>query len=115
MAQSFEFLERCFLVDIFLIFLLIIDCLLLLEKFLMRILLTGGSGMVGSNIKEHKSSTHYSVLSPSRQELDLTNRQHIRNYLMNNNPTCIIHAAGLVGGIHANMANPSRFLILSNS
>ena len=77
----------------------------------MRILLTGGSGMVGSNIKEHKIANDYLLLSPSRKELDLTNRQQIRNYLINNNPSCIIHAAGLVGGIHANMANPSRFLL----
>ncbi|WP_413683838.1 GDP-L-fucose synthase family protein [Prochlorococcus sp. MIT 1011] len=77
----------------------------------MRVLLTGGTGMVGRNIKEHQKAINYCVLAPSRQELDLTNREQIRNYLRINSPEYIIHAAGLVGGIHANIANPSRFLI----
>jgi len=77
----------------------------------MRVLLTGGTGMVGRNIKEHKKASNYCVLTPSRKELDLTNREQIRSYLKTNSPEYIIHAAGLVGGIHANIANPSRFLI----
>ena len=76
----------------------------------MRVLLTGGTGMVGSNIKEHKIAKNYQLLTPSRKEMDLTNKKQIRNYLMKNTPECIIHSAGLVGGIHANIANPSRFL-----
>ncbi|WP_269611124.1 GDP-L-fucose synthase family protein [Prochlorococcus marinus] len=77
----------------------------------MRVLLTGGTGMVGRNIKEHHDACNYSVLTPSRKELDLTNREQIRSYLKANRPEYIIHAAGLVGGIHANIANPSKFLI----
>jgi len=77
----------------------------------MRVLLTGGTGMVGSNIKEHQKAINYCVLSPSRKELDLTNKEQIRSYLKTNKPEYIIHAAGLVGGIHANIANPSKFLI----
>ena len=77
----------------------------------MRVLLTGGTGMVGRNIKEHENACNYSVLTPSRKELDLTNREQIRSYLKTNTPKYIIHAAGLVGGIHANIANPSKFLI----
>ncbi len=77
----------------------------------MRVLLTGGTGMVGRNIKEHPNTANYCVLTPSRKELDLTNREQIRSYLKAKSPEYIIHAAGLVGGIHANIANPSRFLI----
>ena len=77
----------------------------------MRVLLTGGTGMVGRNIKEHQNACNYCVLTPSRKELDLTNREQIRSYLKTNIPEYIIHAAGLVGGIHANIANPSKFLI----
>ena len=77
----------------------------------MRVLLTGGTGMVGRIIKEHKIANEYEVFAPSRQELVLTNRYEIRDYLKANTPEFIIHAAGLVGGIHANMANPSRFLL----
>ena len=77
----------------------------------MRVLLTGGTGMVGRNIMEHQNACKYSILTPSRKELDLTNREQIKSYLRNNCPEYIIHAAGLVGGIHANIANPSKFLI----
>ena len=77
----------------------------------MRVLLTGGTGMVGRNILEHKMAKNYCVLSPSRMEMDLADRNQIRDFLSKNNPEYIIHAAGLVGGIHANIANPSRFLI----
>ena len=52
----------------------------------MRVLLTGGTGMVGRNIKEHKNASNYFVLSPSRKELDLTNREQIRSYLKTNSP-----------------------------
>tara|TARA_Y100001968_G_scaffold123744_1_gene112774 strand:- start:1591 stop:2511 length:921 start_codon:yes stop_codon:yes gene_type:complete len=77
----------------------------------MRVLLTGGTGMVGSNLKEHKLARNHCVLSPSRKELDLSNKNQIRSYLKANCPEYIIHAAGLVGGIHANIANPSKFLL----
>jgi GDP-L-fucose synthase len=39
----------------------------------MRILITGGSGMVGRNILESLSSFNYNILSPNSNELDLTN------------------------------------------
>ena len=58
----------------------------------MRVLLTGGTGMVGRNIKEHQSACKYCVLSPTRKELDLTNREQIRSYLKANSPEYIIHA-----------------------
>ena len=77
----------------------------------MRILLTGGTGMVGRNIKEHKIARRHLLLSPSRNELDLTKKEQIRGYLNSTYPDCIIHSAGLVGGIHANIANPSKFLL----
>lgn len=77
----------------------------------MSILLTGGTGMVGRNIKEHNHAKDYKILAPGRKELDLTNKNQIRKFLTENQPESIIHAAGLVGGIQANVANPSRFLV----
>ena len=35
------------------------------------ILLTGGSGMVGKNIKNHKCSSDYEILSPTSSDLNL--------------------------------------------
>lgn len=76
----------------------------------MKILLTGGNGMVGRNILEHADSYNYSILSPSSTELDLLNKKNIDSYLNQENPDLIIHAAGRVGGIQANINDPISFL-----
>lgn len=74
------------------------------------ILLTGGSGLVGRNILEHPAINQYRVLAPSSRELDLCDYGKVSTYLAEHRPDCIIHAAGKVGGIHANMREPVRFL-----
>ena len=74
------------------------------------ILLTGGSGMVGSNIIDHEYSTKYKILSPSSSDLNLLNYQNTENYIAFNKPEFVIHAAGIVGGIEANMSYPVKFL-----
>ncbi len=76
----------------------------------MKIMITGGSGMVGRNFLEHQKAGEYRLLSPSRRELDLLDRNAVRNYINGNQPDLIIHAAGRVGGIQANIANPVDFL-----
>lgn len=77
----------------------------------MKILLTGSNGMVGKNILEHKSINKVVVLKPSSKELNLLDYNKVFQYLKNNKPDFIIHAAGLVGGIQANIANPVGFLV----
>ena len=76
-----------------------------------KILLTGGSGMVGSNIINHELSQNYKILSPSRLDLNLLNYKNIYDYITLNKPEIIIHAAGTVGGIEANMNYPVKFLV----
>lgn len=77
----------------------------------MKILLTGGSGMVGRNILIHPMSAKHEIITPSRNELDLLNYSEVQNYINLNNPDVVIHAAGIVGGIQANIKNPVKFLI----
>ena len=77
---------------------------------LKKILITGGSGMVGRNFFEHHKSKIYSILRPSRTEMNLLNFQEVDNYLLKNKPDIIIHAAARVGGIQANIKNPILFL-----
>ena len=77
----------------------------------MKILLTGGSGMVGTNILEYSKNFDYAVLSPSSSELDLLDYNSVDAYLKINKPDFIIHAAGKVGGIQANIAEPVNFLV----
>ncbi len=74
------------------------------------LLLTGGSGMVGRNILEHPSANAWTVLAPGSGELDLTDANAVNAYLSSKSPDVVVHAAGQVGGIQANMANPVAFL-----
>ena len=76
-----------------------------------KIFLTGGTGMVGSNIREHSESHKYTIFAPSSKEVDLTNYEQVNNYIAEVQPDIIIHSAGLVGGIQANIKNPVGFLV----
>ena len=75
------------------------------------ILLTGGSGMVGSNIINHNFSQNYKILSPTSSDLNLLNYKDLEDYIKFNKPELVIHAAGIVGGIKANINYPVRFLV----
>lgn len=77
----------------------------------MRILLTGGGGMVGQNILEHTGLKKYEVLAPRSCELNLRDLNAVQNYLNKHQPDMIIHAAGKVGGIQANIREPVSFLL----
>jgi GDP-L-fucose synthase len=67
--------------------------------------------MVGQNILEHKESGDYTFLSPNRKELNLFDYSSIFNYIKKHEPNVIIHCAGRVGGIQANMKHPVEFLV----
>jgi GDP-L-fucose synthase len=77
----------------------------------MKILLTGSNGMVGKNILEHNTAHNYDFLTPSSKELNLLNYKDVKNYIAFNQPDFIIHSAGKVGGIQANIKEPVSFLI----
>lgn len=57
-----------------------------------RILLTGGNGFIGRNIRE-KLDEQYTIFSPSSQELDLLDRQAVTRYLQENKISDVIHCA----------------------
>jgi GDP-L-fucose synthase len=75
----------------------------------MRLLITGGRGMVGSNLVRGLSAAH-EVVAPGRAELDLLDAGGVRVTVARLAPDLIIHAAGRVGGIAANAAANSSFL-----
>ncbi|MEN9628510.1 MAG: hypothetical protein RJA10_1737 [Pseudomonadota bacterium] len=77
----------------------------------LRVLLTGGTGMVGRNIAEHPAVRGWELMTPGRRELDLEQADSVKAFLRDTRPQVVIHAAGLVGGIHANMARPVDFLV----
>ncbi len=76
-----------------------------------KILITGASGMVGRNLVEFLNMKNYTLLTPSSKELNLLNKNQIDLYLSNNKPDIVIHCAGKVGGIQANMTSPVSFLV----
>ena len=77
----------------------------------MKILLTGGSGMVGSNFLAVLAQTSYRVLAPTRRQLNLEDTKEIVSFLEKEKPDIVVHAAGRVGGIQANIMNPVAFFL----
>jgi GDP-L-fucose synthase len=76
-----------------------------------KILLTGSGGMVGRNLLEHPNIGDFEIFAPSSRELDLCEYSAVQAYLRENRPDIVIHAAGKVGGIQANMREPVTFLM----
>ncbi|MGI2039037.1 GDP-L-fucose synthase family protein [Shewanella frigidimarina] len=77
----------------------------------MKILLTGANGMVGKNILEAAVKHNHEFLSPGSSDLNLLDGSAVNQYISENKPDMVIHAAGIVGGIQANMAQPVKFLV----
>jgi GDP-L-fucose synthase len=77
----------------------------------MKILITGSSGMVGRNILENVDIRKFDLLTPSSKELNLLNYSTVDEYIKENKPDFIVHTAGKVGGIQANIAQPVSFLV----
>ena len=50
-------------------------------------------------------------MAPSRAELDLQDAAAVERYFETHRPDAVVHAAGRVGGIQANIANPVEFLV----
>ncbi len=70
-----------------------------------KIYISGGSGLVGKNIIENLDNSKYEILHPSSSELNLLNTDAVKKFLNHNKPDIVIHCAGKVGGIQANMIN----------
>ena len=77
----------------------------------MKIFLTGSSGMVGRNILDDPASKQHDFIVPSRQELDSLDVGSVTTMLAKTQPDIVIHAAGHVGGIQANLKDPKVFLL----
>lgn len=67
--------------------------------------------MVGKNFLEHPQINSFEVLAPRSKELDLRDFAAVKAYLGKHCPDMVIHAAGKVGGIQANMREPVGFLL----
>ena len=76
----------------------------------MKVLVLGGSGMVGSALCRRLDSESVEVLAPDRKKLNLLDERAVSAYLTRHTPDCIYLAAAKVGGILANDTYPAEFL-----
>jgi len=75
-----------------------------------RILLTGGSGFLGSHVHELLRAQGCSRVFICRsEEFDLRKASEIEALFIRSDPEIVIHLAAVVGGIGANRENPGRF------
>lgn len=76
-----------------------------------KIFIAGHNGLVGSAILRQllkKGCTN--LITRSRNELDLTNQNAVRDFFKNQKPSYVIIAAAKVGGIYANNKYPADFI-----
>ena len=78
----------------------------------MKILVTGGNGFIGRNIKESYLSQKYTIVAPSRLELDCSDDKSVEDYFKSNSFDVVIHSAAKAG--HRNAIDTSN-LFLTNS
>ena len=65
--------------------------------------------MVGRNFVECNNAQNFNIISPTSKELNLLDFDKVNAFLSKVNPDLIIHAAGRVGGIQANIRDPLLF------
>jgi len=73
-----------------------------------RILITGGTGLIGANLVARLEQQGFELKSLSSQE-DLRSRSITKNIFHNFKPTIVFHLAAKVGGILANSSYKSDF------
>lgn len=71
----------------------------------MKVVITGGTGMVGSAIKSISDKYNYQFVFLSSKDCDLTNYESTKKLFSNEKPDYVIHLAAYVGGLFKNMNN----------
>ena len=71
----------------------------------MSILVTGGSGLIGTYLKEILPEATY----VSSKDFNLVKQEEVSLMFKKIKPTNVIHLAALVGGIHHNIQEPVRY------
>jgi len=70
-----------------------------------KILVTGGSGLIGTYLKNILPSASY----VSSKDYNLLKENEVRKMFIDLKPDVVIHLAALVGGIHHNIEEPVRY------
>ena len=75
-----------------------------------KIIVTGGSGFLGTHLCKELSNDYNQVFSPSSKQFDLINKDKCDELLTYaGKPDIVIHLAAKCGGIGANMNNPGEY------
>ncbi|MDR0946004.1 MAG: NAD-dependent epimerase/dehydratase family protein, partial [Bifidobacteriaceae bacterium] len=79
----------------------------------MRVLLTGGTGLLGSAIAHElaRPASGHDVTAPTIEQLDLRDQAGVTALLEAVRPDAIIHTAAAVGGIDARRQHPMGYLL----
>ncbi len=75
-----------------------------------KVLLFGGSGLVGSGIKQFLSD-RYQIIAPTHAEVDVTKRDHITAIIEQIHPETIIYAVGLTSADMAEQEPELAYLL----
>lgn len=76
-----------------------------------NVLITGGSGFLGTHLIAKLEELGAAIVAPSHSEYDLVNGDQVRQmYKDYADTTIVIHLAAKVGGIGANRKHPGSFL-----
>lgn len=76
-----------------------------------RILVTGSGGVLGSALIQELSEGGYvNVMSPSRAELDCSDKASVEPWFFEHRPEYVFHLASLVFGLKGNLDNQLRSL-----
>jgi GDP-L-fucose synthase len=75
----------------------------------MNVLVTGGSGFLGSHLVEGMRADGSEPFVARRRDYDLTSDADVERLFEDAQPELVVHLAAEVGGIGANRANPGRF------
>lgn len=75
----------------------------------MKVFITGSGGLVGHSILDNSMIAKNRLLTPRSSELDLMDFKKVFDFIQEHMPDMIIHCAGKVGGIQANMEDMFGF------
>jgi GDP-L-fucose synthase len=75
----------------------------------MRVLVTGGTGFLGSHLSERLAAEGHDVFAARHADYDLTRWEDAERMFDAAQPELVFHLAAEVGGIGANRANPGRY------
>lgn len=78
----------------------------------MKVLVTGGNGFIGRNIKESYLSQKHTIMAPARTELDCSDDKSVEDFFKKHTVDVVIHSAAKAG--HRNATDTSN-LFLTNS